>query len=80
MSKIGYIRVSSESQETARQEELMKQLQVDKIFIEKVSGKNTERPEFKRMMDYLREDDILYVESISRLSRSFVIYLKSLTI
>lgn len=36
MSKIGYIRVSSESQETTRQEELMKQLQVDKIFIEKV--------------------------------------------
>lgn len=70
MSKIGYIRVSSESQETARQEELMKQLQVEKIFIEKISGKNTERPEFKRMMDYLREDDILYVESISRLSRS----------
>ena len=70
MSKIGYIRVSSESQETARQEEFMKQLQVEKIFIEKISGKNTERPEFKRMMDYLREDDILYVESISRLSRS----------
>lgn len=70
MSKIGYIRVSSESQETARQEELMKQLQVDKIFIEKVSGKNIDRPEFKRMMDYLREDDILYVESISRLGRS----------
>ena len=70
MSKIGYIRVSSESQETARQEELMKKFQVNKIFIEKVSGKNTERPEFKRMMDYLREDDILYVESISRLSRS----------
>lgn len=70
MSKIGYIRVSTIEQETARQEELLKSYGLDKVFEEKASGKNTERPELKKMLEYLREDDILYVESISRLSRS----------
>lgn len=70
MSKIGYVRVSTEDQETARQLKLMEDYKVDKIFEEKASGKNTSRVEFKKMMDYVREDDTLYVESISRLSRS----------
>lgn len=70
MSKIGYIRVSTIEQETARQEELLKSYSLDKVFEEKASGKNTERPELKKMLEYLREDDVLYVESISRLSRS----------
>ncbi len=70
MSKIGYIRVSTIEQETARQEELLQGYKLDKVFMEKASGKNTDRPELRKMLDYLREDDILYVESISRLSRS----------
>lgn len=70
LSKIGYVRVSTETQETARQMKLMEEIGVDKVFEEKASGRNTERAEFKKMMEYLREDDILYVESISRLSRS----------
>ena len=70
MSKIGYVRVSTEDQETARQLKLMEDYKVDKIFEEKASGKNTSRVEFRKMMDYVREGDILYVESISRLSRS----------
>lgn len=70
MSKIGYVRVSTEDQETARQLKLMEDYKVDKIFEEKASGKNTSRPEFRKMMEYVREDDTLYVESISRLSRS----------
>lgn len=70
MSKIGYIRVSTEEQETARQEELLNSYNLDRIFMEKISGKNTDRPEFLKMMDYLRDGDILVVESISRLSRS----------
>lgn len=70
MSKIGYVRVSTETQETARQLKLMEEFGVDKIFEEKVSGKNTDRTEFKKLMEYLREDDVLYIESISRLSRS----------
>ena len=70
MSKIGYIRVSTEHQETARQEELMKDLGVEKIFMEKQSGKDTTRPELTKMLSYVRAGDELYVESISRLSRS----------
>lgn len=70
MAKIGYIRVSSIGQETARQDQLMREMGVDKIFSEKISGKTTDRSELQKMLQYVREDDILYVESISRLSRS----------
>ena len=70
MGKIGYIRVSTEHQETARQEALMKQYQVERIFAEKMSGKNADRPELKAMLEYVREGDTLYIESISRLGRS----------
>ncbi|MCM1060209.1 MAG: recombinase family protein [Eubacterium sp.] len=70
MSKIGYIRVSSVGQETARQDQLMKDLGVEKVFSEKLSGKTADRPELQNMLKYIREDDVLYVESISRLSRS----------
>ena len=70
MSKIGYIRVSTEHQETARQQEIMCDYQVDRIFSEKISGANKDRPQLKAMLDYVREGDTLYVESISRLGRS----------
>ena len=70
MGRIGYIRVSTEHQETARQEALMKQYQVERIFAEKMSGKNTNRPELKAMLEYVREGYTLYIESISRLGRS----------
>ena len=70
MSKIGYIRVSTEHQETARQQEIMDGYQVDRIFSEKLSGANADRPQLKAMLDYVREGDTLYVESISRLGRS----------
>lgn len=67
---IGYVRVSTEEQNTARQEELMERLDVDKIYIDKISGKNTERPELQRMLDYVREGDTVTVESISRFARN----------
>lgn len=70
MSKIGYIRVSTEHQETARQQEIMVNYGVERIFSEKISGANTDRPQLKAMLDYVREGDTLYVESISRLGRS----------
>ena len=70
MSKIGYIRVSTERQKTARQQEIMCDYQVDRIFSEKLSGANTERPQLRAMLDYVREGDTLYIESISRLGRS----------
>ncbi len=72
MGRIGYIRVSTEHQETARQEALMKQYQVERIFAEKMSGKNANRPELKAMLEYVREGDTLYIESISRLRRTLI--------
>lgn len=68
--KVGYVRVSTLDQNPARQVELMKSLGVEKTYVEKISGKNTDRPKFQEMMSFLREGDVLYVESFSRLSRS----------
>lgn len=68
--KVGYVRVSTAEQNPARQLELMKSLGVEKIYHEKISGKDTNRPQFNEMLSFLREGDSLYVESFSRLSRS----------
>lgn len=68
--KVGYVRVSSLTQNTARQEVLMKELGVERIFIDRQSGKDTSRPELKRMMDFVREGDVVIVESISRFARN----------
>ena len=67
---IGYIRVSTTDQNTARQEVLMEELGVEQIFIDRMSGKNTNRPELKRMMSFIREGDTVIVESISRFARN----------
>ena len=56
MSKIGYIRVSTEHQETARQHEIMDNYQVDRIFSEKISGANKDRPQLRAMLDYLQNE------------------------
>ena len=68
--KIGYIRISSADQNTARQEVLMQELGVDQIFIDRTSGKNIDRPELKRMMTFVRQGDTVIVESISRFARN----------
>ena len=68
--KIGYIRVSTQDQNTIRQEQLMKALQADEIYIDRMSGKNTDRPELKKMLDYVRKGDTVVVESISRFARN----------
>ena len=68
--KIGYIRISTEEQNEARQEVLMKELKVDQVFIDKTSGKNTERPQLKEMMSFVRKGDTVVVESISRFARN----------
>ena len=70
MSNIGYIRVSTIDQNTDRQEVALSTLDIKRLFIEKVSGKNTNRPQLKKMLEYVREGDTLYIESISRLARS----------
>lgn len=49
MAKLGYIRVSTEEQHTYRQEIALKAYDIDKYFIEKVSGKNTDREELKQL-------------------------------
>lgn len=68
--KIGYIRVSTAEQNTARQENLMQELGVDRVFIDRMSGKNMDRPELKKMMSFIREGDTVIVESISRFARN----------
>ena len=68
--KIGYIRVSTQEQNTMRQEVLMQELGVDEVYIDRLSGKNTDRPELKKMMDYVRKGDTVIVESISRFARN----------
>jgi len=67
--RVGYIRVSTEEQNTARQKVIMQELGVDRVYIEKVSGKSRDREQLTEMLDFLREGDCLVVESISRLSR-----------
>ena len=68
--KIGYIRISTTDQNTARQEALMSELGVEQVYIDRMSGKNTDRPELKRMMSFVREGDTVIVESISRFARN----------
>ena len=72
MANIAYIRVSTKEQNTGRQHEdfTAKGIVLDKVFEEKLSGKNTDRPQLQAMLAYLREGDTLYVESFSRLARS----------
>lgn len=68
--KIGYIRISTTDQNIARQELLMEQLGVDEVYIDRISGKNTNRPELQKMMEYVRRGDTVIVESISRFARN----------
>ena len=51
--RVGYVRVSTAEQNTARQEVLMETLKVEKIFLDKCSGKNTDRPELNLMLDFM---------------------------
>ena len=68
--RVGYCRVSTAEQNTARQELLLESLAVDRVFLDKCSGKNTDRPALKEMLAFVREGDIVVVESISRLARN----------
>lgn len=68
--RIGYIRVSTEHQHTDRQENCLPEMNVEKVFIEKASGKNRNRPQLKAMMEFVQSGDIVVVEELSRLARS----------
>ncbi|WEH90843.1 recombinase family protein (plasmid) [Acinetobacter soli] len=69
--KVGYARVSSEDQNLDRQLETFKNLELDKIFFEKVQGdkEDKDRPELIKFMDYLESGDTAYFSSFDRLSR-----------
>lgn len=79
MAKIGYIRTSTTHQKGGlERQSFALPTDLDKVFKDEASGKDTERPEFKKMMDYIREGDIVYFESFSRISRSLSDLLKIL--
>ena len=67
---IAYIRVSTVDQNESRQLEGLKKYDIDKIFQEKVSAKDTNRIQLKSMLEFAREGDIIYVWDFSRLARS----------
>ena len=64
---IGYIRVSTHDQNTARQ---LDGVHLDKVFEEHASGKNTERPSLQACLEYVRDGDVLHIHSIDRLARN----------
>lgn len=68
--KIGYVRVSTQEQNTIRQEVLMRNLGVDQLYIDRASGKSADRPELRKMLTYVRRGDTVIVESISRFARN----------
>lgn len=67
---ISYIRVSTIEQNEGRQTEGLKKYDIDKVFMEKVSAKDTNRPQFQAMLEFAREGDTIYVWDFSRLARS----------
>ena len=68
--RVGYVRCSTIEQNEARQLKMMAEQKVEKVFIDKASGKDTDRKAFKDMMAFVRTDDIVIVESISRIARN----------
>ena len=73
MAIYGYIRVSSTDQNTARQFAALERLEIPakNMYVEKQSGKNFERPAYKKMLRRLKEGDLLYIKSIDRLGRNY---------
>ena len=68
--RVGYVRCSTVEQNEARQLKMMEEQKTEKLFIDKASGKNTDRAAFKEMMAFVRAGDIVVVESISRIARN----------
>ena len=68
--RVAYVRVSTVEQNEARQLEALEKHNIEKWYIEKVSGKDTNRPKLQEMLDYVREGDTVYIHDFSRLARS----------
>ena len=73
MSVYGYIRVSSKDQKENRQQIALKEVGVElrNIYIDKQSGKDFNRPQYKKVLRKLKKDDLLYIKSIDRLGRNY---------
>ena len=73
INKYGYVRVSTKDQNEDRQLEAMKQLEIleKNIYVEKISGKDFNRPVYQKLVKKLRADDLLYIKSIDRLGRNY---------
>lgn len=71
MALIFYARVSSKEQNLDRQLARAKEVKADKVFTDKLSGKNTDRPGLQEMFDYIREGDVVEIVSLDRLSRNY---------
>ena len=69
-AKLGYVRVSTVEQNVARQVEALEKAGVERWYIEKISGKNMERPELQKLLDYAREGDTVLIHDLSRISRN----------
>lgn len=67
---ISYIRVSTTEQNTDSQKAILGNIKIDKTFEESISGKNTDRPKLKEMLEYVREGDTVYIRDLSRLARN----------
>lgn len=67
--KVAYLRVSTEEQNEARQRLALENVDIEHFFIDKMTGKNTDRPQFKEMISFVRSGDELYISELSRLSR-----------
>ncbi len=70
MARVAYVRVSTEEQNEALQREALKVRGIDKWFVEKTSAKDTNRPEFQKMLEWVREGDTIYTHDLSRIARS----------
>ena len=70
MANLAYVRVSTVDQNEERQLENLKRYNIGKWFIEKISAKDTNRPQLNAMLDYAREGDTIYIHDFSRLARS----------
>ena len=68
--RVAYVRVSTVEQNEARQLEALEKHNIEKWYIEKVSGKDTNRPKLQELLDFVREGDTVYIHDFSRLARS----------
>jgi DNA invertase Pin-like site-specific DNA recombinase len=77
--KIGYIRVSRDTQTTALQEDALRAEQCERVFTDKMSGKRFDRPEFLRILDVARAGDVIVVWRLDRLGRSLKQLIETVT-